>query len=58
MSVYTEMYKGGKHKILIKTSKINHYLNNGFTLEPESETAPKKKTTIVKPKENTSSGEK
>ena len=58
MSVYTEMYKGGKHKILIKTSEINHYLNHGFTLEPESEAAPKKKTPIVKPKEDTSSGEK
>lgn len=44
--------------MLIKTSKINHYLNNGFTLEPESETAPKKKTPIVKQKEDTSSGEK
>ena len=58
MSVYTEMYKGGKYKMLIKTSKINHYLNHGFTLEPESETAPKKKTPIAKQKEDTSSGEK
>lgn len=58
MSIYTEMYKGGKQKMMIKTSEINHYLNHGFTLEPESETAPKKKSPIVKPKEITSSGEK
>lgn len=58
MSIYTEMYKGGKHRILIKTSEVNHYSKYGYTLEPESETAPKKKTTIVKPKEDTSIGEK
>lgn len=57
MSVYTEMYKGGKHKMLIKTSQINHYLANGFSMKPEQE-EPKKKTYTPKAKEDTASGDK
>ena len=58
MSIYTEMYKGGKYRILIKTSEVNHYSNYGYTLEPESETAPKKKTYTPKAKEDADSGDK
>ena len=57
MSIYTEMYKGGKHKMLIKTSQINHYLANGFSMKPEQE-EPKKQTYTPKAKEDAASGDK
>lgn len=40
MSVYTKMYKNGVSEMLVKTQDVNHYLENGFTLEPKKEEAP------------------
>ena len=52
MSLYTEMYKRGKDRILIKTSDVSHHLSLGYTLETKlEEEAPKKKTYVAKNKE-------
>jgi hypothetical protein len=47
MSIYTKMYKNGISEMLIKTQDVNHYLENGFTLEPKKEEAPVVKKKVI-----------